>query len=141
MESRPTIDMILDEKIAAAVASGRYPSEAQVLKAANLSPGYMGELRIRVARNADAGIRLDTAARLAEVLQCPVTDLLNETAQLGSDPYEGRSWAIIAARALGFPERAIQAVMLEAPSGDPGKMWWFRRIEAEAERLAPAASR
>lgn len=141
MSHTKTIHSVISEKIAAVVASGRFSSSAQVLKAAGLSSGFMGELLQRVTKNPDAGLRLDTAARLAEVLQCPVTELTMASPRESSDPYESRSWAIIAARALGFSERAIQVVLLESPPNDPGKMWWFRRIEAEQERLSPASTR
>lgn len=141
MSDKKTIHDVLSEKIAAAVKSGRFASSAQLLKAAGLSNGFMGELQGRVLKNPAAGLRLDTAQKLATVLQCQVTDLAIEPEVIDGDPYEGRSWAIIAARALGFSERAIQTVLLETPSTDPGKMWWFRRIEAEQERLAPASTR
>jgi hypothetical protein len=133
------VDVILDRLISEAVAAGRFTNQAQVLKAVGLSSGYMGELRQRTAKNPDATLNLDTAVKFADVLGCPVTLLTGDTPAPSGDPYEGRSWAIIAARALGLPESAIQTILAEDPGHDPGKLWWFKRIEAEGERLVPAS--
>lgn len=119
-----------------AVAVGRFNSRADFLAKAGLTSGYLGEFE---ANRPNGTIRLDTARRFAALLGTPIG------AFTGDDPeeppvvdiYPGRAWAISAARALRYPEAAIQIVLKETPSDDPGSLFWFRRIESEAQRIRP----
>lgn len=143
--SRPeTVVVRLDRLIRAAIERGDYDSPAAVLRAAELSTGWLAELRGRCLQNPSATIRMSTAARLADVLKVGVSALVGGrqrtiSATLENDPYPNRGKAVAAARALGLSEGAIGIVQAEDPGNDQPRMYWFRRIETEAERHAPAA--
>lgn len=124
-----------------AVKSGRYRSRAAILRAAKLSSGYMGEFRDRLKRNPKAGLTTPVVKKLAVALGVSEREVLgvDDSEPEVVDIYPERAWAIEAARKLKFPEAAIQLVLKERPSRDPGRMYWFRRIEAESERVIPAA--
>jgi transcriptional regulator with XRE-family HTH domain len=123
-----------------AVRAGRFKSEADFLKQVGLSNGYLGEQASRKNATKPPSLRVDTVQQMAELLGMKVSELIGENP---SDPpvdiYEGRAWAIDAARRLKLPEAAIQLVLAEDPGRDPGRMYWFRRIEAESERIRPAS--
>lgn len=124
-----------------AIKSGRYPSRAAILRAAKLSSGYLGEFRDRLKKNPKAGLTTPVVRKLAAALGVTERDILggDETEPETVDIYPERAWAIDAARRLKFPEASIQVVLKERPARDPGRMYWFRRIEAESERAVPAA--
>lgn len=131
------LEMLIDD----AVRAGRFESRAHFLRKAKLSTGYLGSLRKRIETDPDASMTAPVAKRVAAALGMS-TDALMGSLEVGSvqdDEYPDRAWAISAARILQFPEVAIQAVLNEDPGRDPGRMYWFRRIEAEAERLRPAS--
>lgn len=121
-----------------AVAAGRFNSRADFLAQADLTSGYFGEFE---TKRPNGTIKLDTARRFAELLGTSIASLTGEDAEEPPviDKFEGRAWAIGAARNMQLPEAAIQLVLKEDPGHDPGRWYWFRRIEAEAERLRPAS--
>lgn len=131
--------------VAEAVRAGRFESHTDFLKQAGLSSGYFGEQRSRAERNAggakgDSSMRIDTAQGLAKLLGMTLSQFIGESEGPPIvDIHEGRAWAVNAARNLRFPEAAIQVVLAESRSDDPGMMYWFRRIEAESERIRPAS--
>jgi len=128
--------------IAEAVRSGRFASEAQALKEAGISSGYLAELTKRIKRNPSASMVGPTARKLADALGVTVETILRGQSP-GEPPivdkYPERAWAITSARALKISEAAIQVVLREDPGTDPGRMYWFRRIEAEEQRASPPA--
>jgi hypothetical protein len=146
--STPTLDWMATENILVriermideAVRAGRFRSRTEFLEKAGKSSGYLGEFRQRIAGDPGATITADTARAFAELLAVPVQSIVHpeqdETPPL-VDKYPGRAFAIQAARHLQLPEAAIQLVLKEEPGRDPGRMYWFRRIESEAERLRP----
>jgi len=131
--------------IDAAVSAGRFRSRADFLAQAGRSRGYLGELRARLEKRPDAGLHSETAQRFAQLLGMSTDEFMEtlsgERAELppASDKYPSRPWAITAARALQIPEQAIQAVLAEDPGHDPGRWYWFRRLESEAARVKPAS--
>lgn len=132
----------LERLIDAAVSATRFESRADFLEQAGVSTGYLGNFRKRVEKNPEATLTAKNAAQFAKLLRMTTGQLL--TAITGDeppvdDPYPGRAVAMSAARALKFPEVAIQATLLEDPGSDPGPLYWFRRIESETERLRPAS--
>jgi hypothetical protein len=134
------IERLIDE----AVRAERFRSRAEFLELAGKSTGYLGEFRQRIEKDRGATITAVTAKRFAELLGVPVASIIHpeqDDAPPLVDKYHERAWGIMAARNLQFPEAAIQLVLKEDPGRDPGRMYWFRRIEAEAERLRPAAER
>lgn len=135
-----TILTRIDRLIAEAVRAGRYRSPADFLDQAGLSSGYLAEFRGRLEENPAATLRADTLAKIARGLGVTVSTITSreDTGPRVLDRFEGRAYAVDAARALGLPEAAIQLVLREDPGRDPGRMYWFRRIEAEAERVRPA---
>jgi hypothetical protein len=125
-----------------AVRSGRYTSRAEILRTHSISSGYIGEFTQRIAKNPKAGMTSATLAKFARALDVSESELIRGTGEDEPplvDAYPGRAWAVNAARDLQLPEAAIRAVMAEDPGRDPGRMYWFRRIESEAERAAPPA--
>lgn len=128
--------------IAEAVRSGRFASEAQALKEAGISSGYLGELTKRLKSNPAASMVGPTARKLADTLGVSVEVILRGQSE-GEPPvvdkYPERAWAVSSARGLKYSEAAIQLVLREDPGTDPGRMYWFRRIEAEDERVRPPA--
>lgn len=123
--------------------AGRFRSEAHFLAEVGLSSGYLGEFATRIEKNPAASMRTATMSRVSELLGVPVAALLaenDETEPPVVDIYPERAWAIAAARNLQLPEAAIQLVLKEDPGKDPGRLYWFHRIESEAERVRPASS-
>jgi hypothetical protein len=127
--------------VAESVRAGRYPSSTAALRAAGLSTGFFGELSKRLASDPEAGMTDRTAKALAEVLGVDVQTILSGETEASTlvDVYPERSAAVEAARKLQLPEAAIQLVLKENPGGSPSAMYWFRRIESEAERVSPTA--
>jgi transcriptional regulator with XRE-family HTH domain len=140
MPQESVLDRI-NRLIAEAVRSGRFRSRNDFLEKAGISTGYLAEFRGRTKKNPGASLTPAMARTLATALGVPVSELLGEPAPEAPlvDVYEERAWAVKAARALQYPEAAIQLVLMENPGRDPGRMYWFRRIEAEAERIRPAS--
>lgn len=126
-----------------AIDSGRYASEKEVALSAGLSPQWLANLVNRAGSNPEATIRQDTAEKLAGALGITVAELTGSAAAedpaLPVDIYPARARAVVAARKLDFPEAAIQVVLREKRNDDPPAIYWFRRIEAEAERIRPAS--
>lgn len=129
----------LEELFQQAIDAGRFKHKTAILEAAGLSSGFFSEMRKRIRQNGFATLNGGTAEKIAKVLRLELYQVMQATDATGADPYQSREWAIIAARALQFPEVAIQAVMSEDPGSDPGRLYWFHRIETEAERLRPAS--
>lgn len=132
----------LERLIAEAVRSGRFDSPARILSRAGKSSGYLGEFRQRIESNPAASMTGRTATRFAEVLGVSEGYLLRGEGPAPSelvDVYPERAEAVDAARKLKLPEAAIRAVLREDPGGRPSLMYWFRRIESEAERVSPPA--
>jgi transcriptional regulator with XRE-family HTH domain len=128
--------------VAEAVKAGRCSSERDVMDAAGLSPSYLAE-RINAAnKDPSVSIRQATLVRIAVALGISVADLTGDVGGEAPlvDVYPSRAWAIMAARNLQLPEAAIQVVLREDPGHDPGRLYWFRRIESETERLRPSSS-
>jgi transcriptional regulator with XRE-family HTH domain len=122
-----------------AVAAGRFESEAAIMEAAGLSPSYIGELRIRAKKNPKAGLKQRTVEALARALGITAAQLVGDVDEPALvDVHPNRAFAVEAARKLQLPEAAIQVVLREQRNDDPSRIFWFRRIEAEAERLRPS---
>lgn len=133
------IEQLVDE----AVRGGRFNSQRDFALKAGLSGSYFAENRKRrEAGKKPTTLTVDTLLKISELLGVPIGDLVDQ-APKGStgDKYPGRARAVVAARNLGLPEAAIQVVLDEDPGRDPGVMYWFRRMESEAERVRPAAER
>jgi len=135
---RNVLDRLLSY-VEEAVRAGRFQSKADFLKQARLSRAYFSEFKIRLEKDPDATMLMPSLQRCAQLLGVSVADIAGEK---GDEPdvldvYEGRAWAIQAARNLKLPEAAIQNVLKEDPGVDPGRMFWFRRIESEALRIHP----
>ena len=128
-----------------AIKSGRYATEADAAAAAGRSPQWLANFIIRAEEDPSATMRQDTAEGLARALGISVAELVGaeaaDDATLPVDIYPARARAVRAAKDLGFPEAAIQVVLREQRNDEPGALYWFRRIEAEAERIRPAADR
>lgn len=120
-----------------AVSAGRFNSRADFLQQAGLTSGYLAEFE---TKRPNGTIRLDTARRIAALLGTPISAFTGDETEEPPvvDVYPGRAWAITAARALKYPEAAIQLVLKERASEDPGPLFWFRRIESEVQRIRPA---
>ena len=132
------LERLMDE----AIRSGRYVSRSEILRKEGISSGYIGEFRGRIAKDPKAGMTSTMLAKFARALDVTEQELVRGTTQEEApliDVYPERAWAVNAARSLKLPEAAIRAVMTEDPGRDPGRMYWFRRIESEAERAAPPA--
>jgi Arc/MetJ-type ribon-helix-helix transcriptional regulator len=126
-----------------AVDRGDFSSRADILRRAGLSSGYLGELRQRDDAAKERGappadMLAPTLRALASTLGITVSELSGaEEPPPDDDVDPNRSWAVLAARALLFPETAIRIVQAEPPGGS--RWYWFRRIEVESERLAPTS--
>lgn len=128
------IPTIYERIITALRARGRTESERAFSSSLGFSPTYLSQLRDRCEKNPLATIDVDTAMKVAAAIGITVEELMgvaNET----DDRYPSRHGAVIAARALQYSQRAIDAVYAESPPNDPGRLWWFRRIEAEETRI------
>lgn len=124
-----------------AVEADRFRSRSAILKEAKLSSGFFSERQARLREQGYATLNEKTAEAISRVLGVEMYRLFEvSSASANDDPYPSRAWAIVAARALQMPEVAIQAVMSENPGSDPGRLYWFHRIETEAERFRPAAA-
>lgn len=134
-----TIYDTLSELIDGAVKGGRFKSRREFFRAAGISPGYLTEMQSRVRENPEATITVEMARKISETLGIPITFLLPGGEDLPTDEFEERTFAVIAARALQYPEWAIQRVLAEKPDGRPPRSWWFRRIEMESESEPPTA--
>jgi len=129
----------LEQLIDEAVRAGRFTSPTDFILKAGLTSGYLGEFRTKRPKG---GVQASTAKEFARMLGISVASLLDPSSDEEPpvvDIYPGRAWAIGAARNLQLPEAAIQLVLKEDPGADLGRMYWFRRIESEAERVAPAS--
>lgn len=111
------------------------------MDAAGMSKSYLSERVNAAKKDPNVSMRQVTLVRLASVLGITVAELTGDVGDEAPlvDVYPGRAWAILAARNLQLPEAAIQFVLREDPGHDPGRIYWFRRIEAESERLRPPA--
>lgn len=125
------------------VASGQFESERQALKAAGISGSWLAERIHQVNAGKTPSVKENTLRKLAALLGLTLEGLVGDIIEDAPlvDVYPGRAWAIVAARALQLPEAAVQVVLRETPGHDPGRLYWFRRIESEAERLRPVTSR
>ncbi len=104
----------------------------------------MAEFRRRIEANPEAGLTGDVARRFAEALGVSEGFIIRGEEELVPellDVLPERAQAVDAARKLKFPEAAIRAVLRESPppGEPPSALYWFRRIETEAERVAPTA--
>lgn len=140
MARRETASERLNRIIDEAVKAGAFPSRAEVLRRAKVSSGYLAELKQRCDADPGANMRTSTAQKLATTLRVSLADLLDEPAPLvEGDRYANRAEAVSAARTLRLSPAAIRRVQAEDPGEDRPVMYWFRRIETEAERDVPAA--
>jgi hypothetical protein len=137
LDSRPSI---YDRIILAMRARGRTESERQFCARLGLSQSYLSQLRDRCLKDPGRTIAADVAARIAGELGMTVEELMGSDAQPANEErYPSRSDAVAAARALRYSSAAIDAAYLDDPGWDPGRLWWFRRIEAEESRLGAGA--
>lgn len=140
MSERESVVQRIDRLIAAAIARGEHRSAAQVLIAAGLSSGWLSELRQRVERDPGATITAATASALAAALRVGAAEIYGEEPPPpDNDVFPERSWAVLSARILHYSEAAIGRVRAEPGQTDWTRLYWFRRIETETERLPPAA--
>jgi Arc/MetJ-type ribon-helix-helix transcriptional regulator len=129
----------LEWLILQAVAARRFSSHSDFLKQAGFqSRGQLKSWRARLEKN--PGAKIGNISAMARLLGMTVERF--EAEVFGADPsssdrYPSRADAVDAARKLQLPEAAIQAVLSEDPGTDPGRWYWFKRIEAESARLAP----
>lgn len=128
---------IYDRIVGALRAKGRLESERQLCKKIGLSPTYLSQLKNRCKKVPGTTIASDVATMFADEIGVPVEELIGGGApqQIEGDAYPSRADAVVAARALRFSQRAIDAVCSDDPGWDPGRLWWFRRIEAEEARI------
>jgi transcriptional regulator with XRE-family HTH domain len=132
----------LEVLVQEAVNAGAYRSKSEFFRRNGLSTGTIGELRKRLRSDPGASMNGETLTKIAGALGVTVQAILLHQADPESelvDKYRERAVAIDAARSLKFPEAAIQLVLTEDPGGSPSALYWFRRIEAESERVSPAA--
>lgn len=132
----------LEEIILRAVAARRFTSISDFLHQAGFkSRGQIKSWRSRLEKRPDA--RIANISKMAHLLGMTVETFESQVfgTEQGSseDSYPCRADAIQAARALQLPESAIQIVLREDPGTDPGRWYWFKRIESEAARIAPLA--
>jgi hypothetical protein len=146
MEEEHILDR-LKRLVDEAVRAGRFKSRTAFLTAAGMSSGYFGEGSSRKSgtlkkRKSPASMNVETVKKCAELLGVAVVSIISPEqtdSDVPVDKYEGRAFAIAAARKLKFPEAAIQLVLKEDPGTDLGAMYWFRRLETERERVRPTA--
>lgn len=131
----------IERLFARAIARGDFESEAQILEMAELSSGWLSQKRNEFATTGRSpGISGKTARLLATVLKTTVAEVLGEEPSPPDDDVDPeRSWAVAAARLMQHSEDAIRIVQAEPPG--QSRWYWYRRIEAEDERLSPAARR
>lgn len=136
---RPTI---YNRLISLIKASGYKGSLREWCTDTGLSEGYISNLRDRCAKNPKATIRGDAATLIARALGISTSELLDEQPEASST--SSRDAAVRAARELGYSAEAIAAATSGEPlRDDPGVLWYFRRIEAEEDRIKrnrPSAS-
>lgn len=126
----------LSRLIQNAVKAGQFRSQTQVLEAAGLSSGYMGELKKRCESDPQAPMTTATAVSLAQALGVSLYDVTGEPQVLADSDDEDpeRASAVRAAREMHLPEAAIQAVLRERPGSGDRRYWWLR-IETVASQL------
>lgn len=130
MSNRPTAY----ERVVSAIRESGYEGSLRAWCAeVGLSEAFLSVLRERCKRNPKASIKADAARLIASSLNIEVEDLLGTMRR--PVRYPSLAAAIGAARQLGFSAEAIAAASAADPGDDPGRLWWFRRIEAEEERL------
>lgn len=140
--SNETAHARLSRLIGQAVKSGQFKNQTQILRAAGLSSGYMGELAQRCAANPQATIQADTAVSLAQALGVSLYDITGEKERPADDDEDPeRGWAVSSARIMRLPEAAIQVVLRESPGAGDRWYWWLR-IETVARQIGgPAPGR
>lgn len=106
--------------------------QTKFLDRAGISSGYLG--RLRGGKSADARKLVSIAAALNTTVEYLVTGDGPRTIDDVDvrDPYPSRQRAILLAKSLQLPESAIAVVRAHDPGRDPGSMYWFSLIEAEA---------
>lgn len=131
----------LHQLILQAVAARRFSSTSDFLKKAGFqSRGQIKSWRKRLEDDPEA--KISNVSQMARLLGMSVEDFEERVfgrQQGGDDRYPSRADAVAAARSLKLPEAAIQIVLTEDPGPDPGRWYWFKRIEAETARLVPFA--
>ncbi len=137
------ISQQLERLIAEAVRAGRYRSRSAFLKQIGLSSGYLSVLRHALQKNPRAQIGINTLRKFAVGLGVDERELYRQQDPAEEPPlvdiHPERAWAVAAARGLRFPEAAIQVVLrIDPGTRRPGRLWWFKMIEAEAEIVGPA---
>lgn len=143
---RPSLTETETERVLAALDrlyEGRFKRNGTALAEA-LGRTQPGIAQLRGGVNKPS---LDTARRVARLEGVPVTNYLDETADVevtGSMPEKQR--AAQSARLLRHPEWAIEEMLNEPVpetlTSDPGALFWFRRIEmllASAPQATPEA--
>lgn len=133
--------------VRAAVAEGKFRSANHFWSpedegGCGLSNAFLANLRLRLRNDPDATVTFESADKIARALGLPVSTVTGRDDRHGpsDDPYPNRARAVSAARDLQLPEVAIRAIQAEDHGFDMPRLSWFLRIQAEAVRLAPAAS-
>jgi transcriptional regulator with XRE-family HTH domain len=121
---------------------GQFEDEKRVMEAAGLSPSYLAQRVHDLKKTGKADMGFRALAGIAKALGISVAALIGEEPDPELvDLHAGRAVAVKAARSFRLPDAAIQVVLRDDRPDDPGAVYWFRRIEAEAERLRPVSSR
>jgi transcriptional regulator with XRE-family HTH domain len=125
-----------------ACAAGQFEDEKRVMEAAGLSPSYLAQRVHDLKKSGKADMGFRALVGIAGALGVSVSALIGDEPEPELvDVHPGRAHAVKAARSFKLPDAAIQLVMRDDRPDDPGALYWFRRIEAEAERLRPVSSR
>jgi transcriptional regulator with XRE-family HTH domain len=125
-----------------ACAAGQFEDEKRVMEAAGLSPSYLAQRVHDLKKSGKADMGFRALVGIAGALGVSVSALIGDDPEPELvDVHAGRAHAVKAARSFKLPDAAIQVVMRDDRPDDPGALYWFRRIEAEAERLRPVSSR
>lgn len=129
--------------LAKVVADGAYPSATSALEAAELTSGWLGELRKRERvyyanpEGPPPTMRGDKAQALAAVLNVSIGELLGGTPD-ELDPAEERLAAVKAARNLQYSEAAIAEIEQRSLLPLRDRHRWLEEIEkAQGGRPAP----
>jgi transcriptional regulator with XRE-family HTH domain len=121
---------------------GQFEDEKRVMEAAGLSPSYLAQRVHDLKKSGKADMGFRALVGIAHALGISVATLIGEEPDPKLvDVHAGRAIAVEAARSFRFPDAAIQLVLRDDRPDDPGPVYWFRRIEAETERLRPVSSR
>jgi len=126
---------IYDRIIQAIHSRGRTESERAFCTKIGLSPTYLSSLRDNCQKDPERSIDVATASKFARELGIDIETLTGIDPLPVDDPYPSRLDAVLAARAMKFSQHAIDSAYREDPGSDPGRLWWFHRIEAEESRL------